>query len=145
MGLAGLTVGNGRLCHSGHVFLFVGQRSQGWGVGTRLLEALLDLADNWLVLRRVELTVVVENERARRLYERRGCVIEGQRNMSVIAQGNLNDEFLIPFLRVCDRRELRSGLTSYPAVIFLSRCGRRGGEVYFWTFGSWFFLVPLFF
>lgn len=93
VGLAGLTVGSGRLRHSGHVFLFVGQRSQGQGVGTRLLETLLDLADNWL--RRVELTVLVENERARRLYERLGFVIEGRRKLSIIAQGELKDEFLM--------------------------------------------------
>lgn len=94
VGLAGLTVGSGRLRHSGHVFLFVGQCSQGQGVGTRLLETLLDLADNWL-LRRVELTVLVENERARRLYERLGFVIEGRRKLSIIAQGELKDEFLM--------------------------------------------------
>lgn len=46
VGLAGLTMGSGRLRHSSHVFLFVGQSSQGRGVGTRLLETLLDMANN---------------------------------------------------------------------------------------------------
>lgn len=53
------------------------------------------MADSWLLLRRVELTVYVENERARRLYERLGFVIEGRRKMSVISQGELNDAFLM--------------------------------------------------
>ncbi len=60
-----------------------------------MLETLLDLADRWLLLRRVELTVFVENERARKLYERLGFVVEGRRKMSVIAQGELKDEFLM--------------------------------------------------
>ncbi|HEX6290535.1 MAG TPA: GNAT family N-acetyltransferase [Herpetosiphonaceae bacterium] len=95
LGLAGLSVGRGRLRHSGHVFLFVSQALHGRGIGTRLMEALLDLADNWLLLRRVELTVFAENERARRLYERLGFVVEGRRKMSVISQGELKDEFLM--------------------------------------------------
>jgi putative acetyltransferase len=34
---------------------------QGKGVGTALMEAALDLADNWLNLTRIELTVYVDN------------------------------------------------------------------------------------
>lgn len=94
-GLAGLDVGRGRLRHSGYVFVFVGQNFQGQGIGTRLLTTLLDLADNWLLLRRVELTVLVENERAKRLYERLGFEVEGQRKLSVIAGGELKDEWLM--------------------------------------------------
>src|SRR6185437_1440039 len=37
IGLAGLSVGTGRLRHSGHVFLFVARGYHGQGVGTRLL------------------------------------------------------------------------------------------------------------
>lgn len=94
-GLAGLSVGKGRLRHSGYVFLFVGRPHQGQGIGTRLLEKLLDLADNWLLLRRVELTVLAENEHARRLYERLGFEVEGRRKMSIIAHGELVDEWLM--------------------------------------------------
>lgn len=95
VGLAGLNVGTGRLRHSGYVFLFVAREHQGQGIGTRLLEALLDLADNWLLLRRVELTVMVDNDRAKRLYERLGFEVEGRRKLSVIAQGELQDEWLM--------------------------------------------------
>lgn len=94
-GLAGLDVGRGRLRHSGYIFVFVGQSVQGQGIGTRLLTALLDLADNWLLLRRVELTVLVENDRAKRLYERLGFEVEGRRKLSVIARGELKDEWLM--------------------------------------------------
>ena len=95
VGFAGLVVGEGRLRHGGPVFLFLARRWHGRGIGTRLLRALLDVADNWLPPKRVELTVLVDNERARRLYERHGCVIEGRRRFSLITQGEFKDEWLM--------------------------------------------------
>lgn len=95
VGLAGLTVGTGRLRHSGYVFVYVAAENQGQGIGTRLMQALLDLADQWLLLRRVELTVLTDNEGARRIYEHLGFVVEGRRKMSVISQGELKDEWLM--------------------------------------------------
>jgi putative acetyltransferase len=95
VGLAGLHVGAGRLRHSGHVFLFVARDFQSKGIGSRLLEALLDVADNWLLLRRIELTVFAENVRAKSLYERHGFVVEGLRKLSVISEGALHDEYLM--------------------------------------------------
>ena len=95
VGLAGLGVGKGRLRHSGHIFLFIARERQGQGVGSRLLEALLDVADNWLLLRRVELTVFAGNDRAKALYERHGFVVEGLRKLSVISEGTLHDEYLM--------------------------------------------------
>jgi putative acetyltransferase len=95
IGLAGLSVGMGRLRHSGHLFLFVAREYHGQRVGTRLLQTLLDVADRWLLLRRVELTVVADNERAWRLYERLGFEKEGLRKLSVISQGEIKDEWLM--------------------------------------------------
>jgi putative acetyltransferase len=95
IGLAGLSVGSGRLRHSGHVFLFVAREHHGQGIGARLMETLLDVADRWLLLRRVELTVFAENERACRLYERLGFEREGLRRLSVISQGEIKDEWLM--------------------------------------------------
>ncbi len=95
VGLSGLSVGRGRLRHSGYVFLFVAREYQRQGLGRRLLEALLDVADNWLLLRRVELTVLVGNDHAKRLYERLGFEVEGRRKMSIISQGELKDEWLM--------------------------------------------------
>jgi putative acetyltransferase len=107
-GLAGLAVGTGRLRHSGSVFVFVAPHAQGRGIGTRLLGALLDLADNWLLLRRVELTVLVENERAKRLYERLGFVVEGRRHLSVISQGDIKDEWLMARYRAMSQENAQS-------------------------------------
>jgi putative acetyltransferase len=47
------------------------------GVGHALLEAMLDLADNWLNLARLALFVFTDNTHAVRLYERLGFTIEG--------------------------------------------------------------------
>lgn len=95
LGVGGLTVGTGRLRHSGALFVYVASEQQWQGIGTQLMQALLDLADQWLLLRRVELTVLTENEGARRLYERLGFVVEGCRKMSVISRGELKDEWLM--------------------------------------------------
>ena len=95
VGVAGLTVGTGRTRHSGSLFVYVSRERQGKGIGTALLRTLLDLADNWLLLSRIELTVLVENEGARRLYERLGFEIEGRRKLSVISRGEIKDEWLM--------------------------------------------------
>ena len=50
----------------------------GRGVGTAMMAAALDLADNWLNLRRVELKVYADNARAIALYERFGFEREGR-------------------------------------------------------------------
>jgi putative acetyltransferase len=49
----------------------------GQGAGRALTEAALDLADDWLDLRRLSLVVFADNLRALELYERLGFVIEG--------------------------------------------------------------------
>ncbi|MGZ2260032.1 GNAT family N-acetyltransferase [Roseobacter sp. A03A-229] len=49
----------------------------GNGLGTRLLTSLLEVADDWWALRRIELTVNVDNGRAISLYERMGFEREG--------------------------------------------------------------------
>ncbi|MGB3634406.1 MAG: GNAT family N-acetyltransferase [Rubrobacteraceae bacterium] len=48
---------------------------QGKGVGSALLEAALDLADNWLGVTRVRLQVYTDNKAGITLYERFGFEI----------------------------------------------------------------------
>ena len=50
---------------------------QGNGVGTALMEACLDLADNRLGLTRLDLRVYVDNAQAISLYKKFGFDIEG--------------------------------------------------------------------
>jgi L-phenylalanine/L-methionine N-acetyltransferase len=50
---------------------------QGHGIGDRLMTGLLDWADNWAAVLRIELTVFTDNARAIALYQRHGFVQEG--------------------------------------------------------------------
>ena len=88
LGLVMLTVeSNPRRRHSGGLGIMVRTDCQGQGIGTALLEAVLDLADNWLMLRRVELEVYADNQRAVRLYEKFGFEAEGRKREAAVNNG----------------------------------------------------------
>ena len=88
-----------RMRHVGTVGLFVHTEYQNMGVGTALLKTLLDLADNWLMLVRVELEVFADNQRAIQLYETLGFETEGRKRMSCVRNGQYADELLMARLR----------------------------------------------
>ncbi len=79
VGMLGLAVESNspRRRHVGSLGMAVHDRWQGHGVGTALTTAALDLADNWLNLLRIELTVYTDNEAAIALYKKLGFEIEG--------------------------------------------------------------------
>ncbi len=56
------TTSRPRRRHVGEIGMAVRDDLQGRGVGTALMRAALDLADNWLNLSRVELTVYTDND-----------------------------------------------------------------------------------
>lgn len=64
--------------HAGGIGMGVRDDWQGKGVGSALMEAIIDLADNWLNLSRLELTVYIDNEPAVHLYQKFGFEIEGR-------------------------------------------------------------------
>lgn len=61
VGFVGLTQGQGRRSHSGDIFIGVDSEYHKKGIGKALLTKILDLADNWLMLERVELGILVTN------------------------------------------------------------------------------------
>ena len=73
---------------------------QGRGVGSALMDAMLDLADNWLNLRRIELSVYTDNAAAIRLYEKFGFVIEGTARQYAFRNGEYVDVYMMARLRV---------------------------------------------
>ncbi len=77
VGMLGLHPLRGRRAHVGYIGMFVHDDHQNQGIGSRLMETVVDLADNWLNLKRLELTVYTDNERAVHLYEKFGFVHEG--------------------------------------------------------------------
>jgi len=96
IGTAGMSVlTNHRTRHSAGIGIMVHKDFQGQGVGKSLLQALLDIADNWLMLVRVELTVFCDNEKAIKLYEKLGFVKEGTKRMAAIRNGRYVDEYIM--------------------------------------------------
>ena len=66
-----------RRAHAMEVGMAVRDEFQGQGVGRALMTALTELADGWLNVRRLELTVYTDNARAIALYRKFGFVVEG--------------------------------------------------------------------
>ncbi|MEX3526451.1 MAG: GNAT family N-acetyltransferase [Burkholderia sp.] len=67
----------------------------GRGIGTLLMQAMLDTADRELGLRRIELNVFADNTRAIALYERFGFVTEAFSRAHAIRDGELADGLLM--------------------------------------------------
>lgn len=63
----------------------------GTGVGTALMQGLIDYADHWGQLLRIELTVFADNQRAIRLYERFGFEHEGRARAYALRDGRYED------------------------------------------------------
>lgn len=96
VGTAGLSVnGNYRTRHSGNIGIMIHKDYQNKGVGTALMSALIDVADNWLMLVRLELTVFEKNERAIYLYEKFGFKKEGLKQFAAIREGKYENEYFM--------------------------------------------------
>jgi putative acetyltransferase len=66
---------------------------QGRGLGRRMMARLLDWADNWAGVLRIELLVHADNERAIALYESLGFVQEGRHVGYALKNGRYVDSF----------------------------------------------------
>lgn len=101
VGAAGLFPlhGGPRTRHSAMFGIAVRSDAQGRGVGDALMRAILAHADGWLGLRRVELDVFVDNDRARALYERHGFVLEGRARLCALRRGTYVDAFAMSRIR----------------------------------------------
>jgi len=99
VGSADVTQHKGRRGHAGEIGLSVHDDFHGRGIGTALMAALIDVADNWLNLKRLELTVYVDNEPAIRLYRKFGFAVEGTRRADAFRDGQYADSFAMARLR----------------------------------------------
>lgn len=78
IGVAGLhPASQVRRAHAASIGMTVHDAYAGRGVGSALMQALIDQADGWLNYKRLELTVWTDNTRAIALYERFGFEREG--------------------------------------------------------------------
>lgn len=90
---------NPRRRHSASIGMGVHDAFQGRGVGSALMAAMLELADRWLDLRRIELTVYADNAAAVHLYEKFGFVIEGTMRAYAFRDGAYVDAYTMARLR----------------------------------------------
>ena len=88
-----------RTRHVAELGIAVHDEWQRRGAGSALLRAGLDLADNWLALRRVELSVFVDNEAAIRLYQKFGFESEGTCRQYALRNGQYVDVLRMARLR----------------------------------------------
>jgi len=63
------------------------------------MEAVLEVADNWMNLRRIELTVYADNEAAQRLYRKFGFEVEGRLRDYAVRDGVFADAMSMARLR----------------------------------------------
>jgi putative acetyltransferase len=99
VGTADLIRDKGRRDHVGHIGICVHDDFHGRGIGSSLIAALVDTADNWLALRRLELAVYVDNAAAIRLYEKFGFAVEGTRRAVAFRDGAFVDDYVMARLR----------------------------------------------
>jgi putative acetyltransferase len=99
VGNGGLEVMTGRRRHVGYLGMGVHDDWTRRGIGTAILMALLDAADNWLDLKRIELHVYVDNALAIALYERHGFLREGSLRAYAFRDGSYVDSLALARLK----------------------------------------------
>jgi putative acetyltransferase len=82
-----------RRAHVRNLGICVATAWQGRGIGRKLLAALIDWADNWGQVLRIELHVHADNARAKALYESMGFVEEGRHKGFSLTNGRFLDSF----------------------------------------------------
>lgn len=96
IGTIGLHVSeNPRVRHCGSIGIMIHKDYQGMGIGKRLMAEIIDLADNWLMLKRLELGVFTDNTRALKLYKSFGFEIEGTKKCAAIRNGKYESEYIM--------------------------------------------------
>lgn len=95
VGVAGLHVMDGKRRHVGAVGISVHDKYQGKGIGKALMQSLLDIADNYLNLIRIELEVWSDNVIAIHLYESLGFKKEGVKEKYIFRNGGYHDAYMM--------------------------------------------------
>ena len=85
--------------HVGYVGMAVHDKWHARGIGTALMSAIIELADNWLNLARLELNVWTDNEPALRLYKKFGFEIEGTQRKFAFRDGAYVDAYAMARVR----------------------------------------------
>jgi len=77
--------------HVATIGMGVSEPFQGKGIGTALLEAIIDLSFNWLAITRIELEVYADNKAGVALYKKLGFELEGTAKQHAFRNGRYVD------------------------------------------------------
>lgn len=80
-----------RMRHVGGIGLSIDENARGRGIGGALLDGLIEIAESWMGILRLELCVFVDNAPAIRLYRDRGFNVEGVGRAYALRDGKLVD------------------------------------------------------
>jgi len=100
IGMIYLVREDNRRSHAGSIGMAVHDAYAGRGAGTALMGAVVDLADNWLQIKRLELGVYADNAHAIALYERFGFEREGLLRAYAWRNGAFADTITMARLRL---------------------------------------------
>ncbi|ANG95434.1 GNAT family N-acetyltransferase [Brucella pseudogrignonensis] len=89
----------GRRSHAGTIGIGVHDDYQGQGIGTGMMGQIIDVADNWLNLKRLDLLVYADNVPAIQLYEKFGFEREGVLRSDSFRDGHYVDSLMMARLR----------------------------------------------
>jgi putative acetyltransferase len=81
--------------HVAQIGMAVRDDWQGKGIGSALMQAAIDLAENWLQLTRLELEVYTDNQAGIHLYQKYGFEIEGTLRKYAFRDGNYVDAYVM--------------------------------------------------
>ena len=85
-----------RVRHIGDLFIVIGKKYWNNGLGSLLLEEVVEWAQASGILRRLQLTVQTRNQAAVHLYQKNGFVIEGRQDRGAyIEEGKFIDVYLM--------------------------------------------------
>ena len=93
-----LTFGTGKRPRTRHVGEFgISVRKHHWGrgIGSHLLQALIDWAEATEVIKKINLRVRTDNVRGIRLYESKGFQVEGRQHNEMYVRGVYYDHYLM--------------------------------------------------
>lgn len=95
-GVANLHVNkNPRQRHCATIGVLVHPGYQRRGIGRMLMEKLIDIADNWISVKRIELEVIEDNTPAINLYKKLGFIQEGIKKHYVMKNGEYKSAIMM--------------------------------------------------
>lgn len=101
VGQLGLSVeSNPRRKHAGYIGMGVKSSARRIGVGSALMSAMIELAEQWLAVQRIELSVYTDNDAAIGLYKKFGFNVEGTLRQYAFRNGAFVDVHVMSRLKV---------------------------------------------